>query len=249
MLKELLDIKKEMDPIIKEANVKLNSLAREVIVRKKEYEIYGPMVDRVYLDNAIYVKVMSSGRDTKNDKVDIKTGFYMVFVAPEKESTKDIKNKLKVTYEQFDNKFISQLIRCCQRFKEIISKTQATLGKASHLNVQIDTNLGEASAALKFNINIKYTKDNQKLTRENSKSAGSFRDTKTYINLIVEKSTESGICEKLLDDVEKYFIGGGWFICELILNSINQILKILKEKSNLKFCIFYYKYLKPQLYL
>ena len=49
------------------------------------------------------------------------------------------------------------------------------------MNVVVETNLGEASAALKFNIIIKYTKDNQKLTRENSKSAGSFRDTKTYI--------------------------------------------------------------------
>ncbi|EOX0544133.1 hypothetical protein ACO313_001673, partial [Campylobacter upsaliensis] len=103
MLKELLEIKKEMEPIIKEANVKLNVLAREVIVRKKEYEIYGPMVDRVYLDNAIYVKVMSSGRDAKSDNVPIKNGFYMVFVAPEKESTKDIKNKLKVAYEGVDN--------------------------------------------------------------------------------------------------------------------------------------------------
>ncbi|WP_252367820.1 aconitase family protein, partial [Campylobacter jejuni] len=59
------------------------------------------------------------------------------------------------------------------------------------------------------NMAIEYTKENQKLTRENSKSAGSFRDTKTYINLVVEKNTESQICEKLLDDVEKYFIGGG----------------------------------------
>ncbi|CAM3367657.1 hypothetical protein ACLMNI_000477 [Campylobacter upsaliensis] len=209
MLKELLEIKKEMEPIIKEANVKLNVLAREVIVRKKEYEIYGPMVDRVYLDNAIYVKVMSSGRDAKSDNVPIKNGFYMVFVAPEKESTKDIKNKLKLAYEGVDNKFISTLIRQCQRFREIISKMQATLGKASQMNVVVETNLGEASAALKFNITIKYTKDNQKLTRENSKSAGSFRDTKTYINLVVEKSTDSRICEKLLDDVEKYFIGGG----------------------------------------
>lgn len=209
MLRELLDIKKQMDPIIKEANVKLNLLAREVIVRKKEYEIYGPMIDRVYLDNAIYVKVLSGGRDSKSDKVDIKNGFYMVFVAPEKESAKDIKGKLKVTYEQFDNSVISQIIKMCQRFKEIVSKTQATLGKASQMNVLIETNLGEASAALKFNINIKYTKENQQLTRENSKSAGSFRDTKTYINLIVEKSTESSVCEKLLDDVEKYFIGGG----------------------------------------
>ncbi|TKX31093.1 hypothetical protein [Campylobacter estrildidarum] len=209
MLKELLEIKKEMEPIIHEANVKLNVLAREVIVRKKEYEIYGPMIDRVYLDNAIYVKVMSSGRDAKSDNVQIKNGFYMVFVAPEKESTKDIKNKLKVAYEGLDNKFISSLVRSCQRFKEIINKTQATLTKASQMNVLIKTNLGEASAALKFNIVIEYTKDNQKLTRENSKSAGSFRDTKTYINLVVEKSTESRICEKLLDDVEKYFIGGG----------------------------------------
>ncbi|MBX1799013.1 hypothetical protein I9D91_07305 [Campylobacter jejuni] len=208
MLKELLEIKKEMEPVIHEANVKLNMLAREVIVRKKEYEIYGPMVDRVYLDNAIYVKVMSSGRDVKTDNVAIKNGFYMVFVAPEKESTKDIKNKLKVAYEGLDNKFIATLIRSCQRFKEIINKTQATLAKASKMNVVVKTNLGEASAALKFNINIEYTRDAQKLTRENSKSAGSFRDTKTYINLIVEKSTDSQICEKLLDDVEKYFIGG-----------------------------------------
>ncbi|EDO8328155.1 hypothetical protein AB4C55_000173 [Campylobacter jejuni] len=209
MLKELLEIKKEMEPVIHEANIKLNMLAREVIVRKKEYEIYGPMIDRVYLDNAIYVKVMSSGRDVKTDNVAIKNGFYMVFVAPEKESTKDIKNKLKVAYEGLDNKFIATLIRSCQRFKEIINKTQATLAKASKMNVVVKTNLGEASAALKFNINIEYTRDTQKLTRENSKSAGSFRDTKTYINLIVEKSTDSQICEKLLDDVEKYFIGGG----------------------------------------
>ncbi|MBZ7938927.1 hypothetical protein H2278_06170 [Campylobacter sp. W0018] len=209
MLKELLEIKKEMEPIIHEANVKLNVLAREVIVRRKEYEIYGPMVDRVYLDNAIYVKVMSSGRDTKSDNVQIKNGFYMVFVAPEKESTKDIKNKLKVAYEGLDNTFISSLIRHCQRFKEIINKTQATLAKASQMNVLIKTNLGEASAALKFNITIEYTRDNQKLSRDNSKSAGSFRDTKTAINLVVDKNTESRICEKLLDDVEKYFIGGG----------------------------------------
>lgn len=207
MLKELLEIKKEIEPISHEANVKLNVLAREVIVRKKEYEIYGPMLDRVYLDNAIYVKVMSSGRDVKTDNVDIKTGFYMVFVAPDKESTKDIKNKLKVAYENLDNKLISTLIKHCQRFKEILSKTQATLAKASNMNVLIETNFGEASSVLKFNITIKYMKENQKLTRENSKSAGSFRDTKTYINLVVEKSTDSKLCEKLLDDVEKYFIG------------------------------------------
>lgn len=82
MLKELLEIKKEMEPVIHEANVKLNVLAREVIVRKKEYEIYGPMVDRVYLDNAIYVKVMSSGRDVKTDKCDYKKWFLYGFCCP-----------------------------------------------------------------------------------------------------------------------------------------------------------------------
>lgn len=35
MLKELLEIKKEMEPVIHEANVKLNVLAREVISPKK----------------------------------------------------------------------------------------------------------------------------------------------------------------------------------------------------------------------
>lgn len=88
MLKELLEIKKEMEPVIHEANVKLNVLAREVIVRKKEYEIYGPMVDRVYLDNAIYVKVMSSGRDVKTDNVTIKNGFYMVLLPLKKKAQK-----------------------------------------------------------------------------------------------------------------------------------------------------------------
>lgn len=88
MLKELLEIKKEMEPVIHEANVKLNVLAREVIVRKKEYEIYGPMVDRVYLDNAIYVKVMSSGRDVKTDNVTIKNGFYMVLLPLKKKVQK-----------------------------------------------------------------------------------------------------------------------------------------------------------------
>jgi len=210
MLKELLEIKKEIEPIIKEANVKLNVLSREVIVRKNEYDIYGPMIDRVYLDNAVYVKVISSGRDAKTDKIDVKTGFYMVFVAPEKESSKEIKNKLKVTFEQLDNKFIHEIIKHCQRFREIISKAQAALSKASGgLDVVIETNLGESSAAIKFNINIKYTKPNQTLTRDNSKPAGSFRDTKTYINLVVEKNTDSKFCEKLLDDVEKYFIGVG----------------------------------------
>ncbi|TKX29640.1 hypothetical protein CQA38_02390 [Campylobacter sp. MIT 12-5580] len=207
MLKELLDIKKEMEPIIHDASVKLNVIAREVITRIKEYEIYGPMIDRIYLDNAIYVKVMSSSRDAKSQQVDIKNGFYMVFVAPEKGTTQDIKNRLKVAYESFDDKFIKDLIRLYQRFKEIISKTQATLAKASQMNVQIETNLGEASAAFKFNINIKYFKEGQKLDKNNIKSAGSFRDTKTHINLIVDKSLDSKICEKLLDDVEKYFIG------------------------------------------
>ncbi|WP_297194292.1 hypothetical protein [uncultured Campylobacter sp.] len=207
MLKELLDIKKEMEPIVHEASVKLNVIAREVITRRKEYEIYGPMIDRIYLDNAIYVKVMSSGRDVKTQQVDIKNGFYMVFVAAEKGTTEDIKNRLKIAYESFDDKFIKDLIRLYQRFREIISKTQATLSKASNMNVLIETNLGEASAALKFNINIKYTKEGQTLGRDNVKSAGSFRDTKTYINLIVEKSLDSKYCDKLLDDVEKYFIG------------------------------------------
>lgn len=89
MLKELLEIKKEMEPVIHEANVKLNVLAREVIVRKKEYEIYGPMVDRVYLDNAIYVKVMSSGRDVKTDNVTIKMVFIW-FLLPLKKKVQKI---------------------------------------------------------------------------------------------------------------------------------------------------------------
>lgn len=88
MLKELLEIKKEMEPVIHEANVKLNVLAREVIVRKKEYEIYGPMVDRVYLDNAIYVKVMSSGRDVKTDNVTIKMVFIWFLLPLKKKAQK-----------------------------------------------------------------------------------------------------------------------------------------------------------------
>lgn len=207
MLKEILDIKKEMEPIIHDASVKLNVIAREVITRKNEYEIYGPMIDRIYLDNAIYVKVMSGGRDAKSEQVNIKNGFYMLFVAPEKGTTQDIKTRLKIAYESFDDKFIRDLIRLYQRFREIINKTQATLAKASQMNVLIETNLGEASAAIKFQINIKYTKDGQQLGRDNIKSAGSFRDMKTHINLIVEKSTDSRVCEKLLDDVERYFIG------------------------------------------
>lgn len=207
MLKEMLEIKKEMEPIIHEASVKLNVIAREVITRKKEYEIYGPMIDRVYLDKAIYVKVMTSGRDTKSEQVDIKNGFYMIFIAPEKGTTQDIKNRLKIAFSAFDDKYIKDLMRLYTRFKEIVSKTQATLAKASQMNVLIKTNLGEASAALKFVITIEYTKENQKLGRDNTKSAGSFRDTKTHINLVCEKSLDSKTCEKLLDDVEKYFIG------------------------------------------
>ncbi|TQR31299.1 hypothetical protein DMB92_06305 [Campylobacter sp. MIT 99-7217] len=207
MLKEMLEIKKEMEPIVHDANVKLNLIAREVITRKKEYEIYGPMIDRIYLDNAIYVKVMSSGRDSKSDKVDIKNGFYMVFVAPEKGTTEEIKNKLKIAYTAFDDKFIKDLIRLYQRFKEIVSKTQATLAKSSNMDVLVETNLGEATATSKFVITIKYTLPGQKLNKENIKSAGSFRDMKNIINLIVEKSTDSKVCDKLLDDVERYFIG------------------------------------------
>ena len=45
------------------------------------------------------------------------------------------------------------------------------------------------------------------MSREDFKSAGSFRDTKTYINLIVDRSTDSKICEKLMNDVERYFVG------------------------------------------
>lgn len=207
MLKELIEIKKEMEPVIHNASVKLNVIAREVITRIKEYEIYGPMIDRVYIDNAIYVKVMSSGRDSKSEQVSIKNGFYMIFIAPPKGTTQDIKNRLKLAYESFDDDIIREILRLNLRFKEIISKTQATLTKASNLNTQVYTNLGESSASLKFNINIKYTKEGQRLDNTNSKSAGSFRDTRTYINLIVEKSTDSKICGKLLDDVEKYFIG------------------------------------------
>lgn len=207
MLKELLEIKKEMEPISKEASVKLNLLAREVITRRKEYEIYGPMIDRVYLDNAVYVKVMSGGRNAKSERVDIKNGFYMVFVADEKGTAQDIKNRLKIAYQAFDDKFVKDIIKLCIRFKEIISKTQATLAKACGMNVVLETNFGEASSAIKFTINIKYTKEGQTLNKDNTKSAGSFRDTKTHVNLIVEKSTDSRICEKLLDDVEKYFIG------------------------------------------
>ncbi|EAK9940007.1 TPA: hypothetical protein R1732_001469 [Campylobacter lari] len=209
MLKELLEIKKEMEPIIHDCSVKIQVAAREVIVRKREYEIYGPMIDRVYLDNAIYIKIFGSGRDTKSTKVDIKNGLYMVYVAPDKPTNQEIMNKLKIAFESIDNKFISRILELNRRMKEVINKTQATLAKASNMNVLIETNLGEASAAHKFVITIKYLKDNQKLELKNSKSAGSFRDTKNHINLVVEKSTDSAICEKLLHDVEIYFIGNG----------------------------------------
>ncbi|MCR6570551.1 hypothetical protein CINS5915_02470 [Campylobacter insulaenigrae] len=207
MLKELLEIKKEMEPIIHECSVKIQVAAREVIVRKREYEIYGPMIDRVYLDNAVYVKVFATGRDTKSTKVDIKNGFYMVYVAPDKPTNQETMNKLKVSFESIDNKYISKIIELNRRMKEILNKTQATLTKAANMNVVIETNLGEASAATKFVITIKYLKDNQKLEVKNSKSAGSFRDTKNHINLVVDKNTDSAICEKLLRDVEIYFIG------------------------------------------
>lgn len=209
MLSEMLEIKKELTPILHDASVKLNLLAREVITRPRDYEIYGPMIDRVYLDNAVYVKILAGGRDSKSDKIDIKNGFYMVFVAPEKGTTEEIKNKLKITFTNFEDKFIKDILRLCQRFKEITSKMQSTLSKASNLNVQIETNIADISSALKFSITIKYMQEGQNLTKDNVKSAGSFRDTKTIINLIVEKSTDSKLCEKLLNDVERYFIGQG----------------------------------------
>ncbi|WP_291952844.1 hypothetical protein [Campylobacter sp.] len=207
MLKELLEIKKEMEPLIHECSVKIQVAAREVIIRKREYEIYGPMIDRVYLDNAVYVKVFATGRDTKSTKIDIKNGFYMVYVAPDKPTNQEIMNKLKVSFESIDNKYILKIIELNRRIKEILNKIQTTLAKAANMSVVIETNLGEASAATKFVITIKYLKDNQKLEVKNSKSAGSFRDTKNHINLVVDKNTDSAICEKLLRDVEIYFIG------------------------------------------
>lgn len=207
MLSEMQDIKKQMEPIVHDANIKLNLIAREVITRKKEYEIYGPMIDRIYLDNAIYVKVMTGGRDAKSDKVDIKNGFYMVFVAPEKGTTQEIKNKLKIAFTAFDDKFIKDLIRLYQRFREILNRTQNTLAKSSNMDVVIETNLGETTSNIKFVITIKYSLPGQKLGKDNVKSAGSFRDMKNVINLIVDKSTPSAVCDKLLDDVERYFIG------------------------------------------
>lgn len=47
------------------------------------------MVDRVYLDNAIYVKVMSSGRDVKTDNVTIKMVFIW-FLLPLKKKVQKI---------------------------------------------------------------------------------------------------------------------------------------------------------------
>lgn len=41
----------------------------------------------------------------------------MVFVAPEKESTKDIKNKLKVAYEGLDNKLSLHLYALANALK------------------------------------------------------------------------------------------------------------------------------------
>lgn len=214
MLKELLAIKKEIDPTIHETFIKLNIIAREIITRRRDYDIYGPMIDRVYIDNAIYVKVVSGDRGAKTERIDIKPNFFMLFIAPERVSVDYVKNSLRTAFEALDEKYIKDLIRLCNRFKEVLLKTQAALAKASDMNVEIDTNLGSYSSNLKFNISIKYTRKlnitigGVGLGRENFKSAGSFRDPKTLINLVVEKSTDSKMCEKLMDDVERYFVGG-----------------------------------------
>ncbi len=213
LLRQLFEIKREIDPISHEAFIKLNLIAREVITRRRDYDIYGPMIDRIYLDNAIYVKVVSDERDAKAQKIEIKNGFFMIFIAPQRASTEFIRNRLKIAYEALDDKYIKELIRLCNRFKEILSRTQSTLAKSSDMNVEIDTNLGSYAANAKFHINIKYSPKlnismgNTTFSRDSVKSAGSFRDTKTYINLIVDKNTDSRTCEKLLDDVERYFIG------------------------------------------
>lgn len=213
LLKELFEIKKEIDPTIHDTFIKLNLIAREVITRRRDYDIYGPMIDRIYLDNAIYVKVVSADKEAKSQRVEIKNGFFMLFIAPQRASAEYIRNSLKIAYEALDDTYIKELIRLCNRFKEILLRTQSTLARASDMNVEIDTNLGSYTANTKFNIAIKYS---PKLNisvgsagygRDNIKSAGSFRDTKTYINLIVDKNTNSKVCEKLLDDVEHYFIG------------------------------------------
>ena len=211
--KDFLEIKKERAPTIHDTFIKLNLIAREVITRRRDYDIYGPMIDRIYLDNAIYVKVVSADKEAKSQRVEIKNGFFMLFIAPQRASAEYIRNSLKIAYEALDDTYIKELIRLCNRFKEILLRTQSTLARASDMNVEIDTNLGSYTANTKFNIAIKYS---PKLNisvgsagygRDNIKSAGSFRDTKTYINLIVDKNTNSKVCEKLLDDVEHYFIG------------------------------------------
>lgn len=213
LLKELFEIKKEIDPIIHDTFIKLNLIAREVITRRRDYDIYGPMIDRIYLDNAIYVKVVSADKESKSQRVEIKNGFFMLFIAPQRASAEYIRNSLKIAYEALDDKYIKELIRLCNRFKEILLRTQSTLARASDMNVEIDTNLGSYTSNVKFNIAIKYSpKLNISIGgggygRENIKSAGSFRDTKTYINLVVDKNTDAKTCEKLLDDVEHYFIG------------------------------------------
>lgn len=209
MLNDLVEMKKELEPLVHECGVKMQAASRQAIVRKRDYEVYGPLTDRAYLDNAIYVKVIGSGRDVKSQKVDIKNGLYMVFVGNDKPTTVDTMNKLKVAFESIDNKFISKILEICRRFKEIIRKTQSTLSKAAGMPAIVDTNFGQASSASKFVITIKYAKEGVELKNENSKAAGSFRDTKTHINIMVEKTTESAQCEKLLKDIETYFIGGG----------------------------------------
>lgn len=213
MLKELLEVKKEIDPTIQETFIKLNIIAREIITRRKDYDIYGPMIDRVYLDNATYVKVISGDRDARSERVPIKDGFFMLFIAPPRATAEYIRKSLKLGFESLDEKYIKGLIRLCNRFKDILAKTQSTLAKVSDMNVEIDTNLGNYGSNIKFNIGIKFTRKlnitigGVGLSREDFKSAGSFRDTKTYINLIVDRSTDSKICEKLMNDVERYFVG------------------------------------------
>lgn len=213
LLRQLFEIKKEIDPVIHETFIKLNLIARDVITRRRDYDIYGPMIDRIYLDNAIYVKVVSGDKEAKSQRVEIKNGFFMLFIAPERASAEYTRKSLKIAFQSLDDKYINDLIRLCNRFKEILLRTQSTLARASDMNVEIDTNLGNYTSNVKFNIAIRYSPKlnisigGTNFSRDNIKSAGSFRDTKTHINLIVEKSTDSKICEKLLDDVEHYFIG------------------------------------------
>ena len=203
-----------MDPLIQEIFIKLSIISREVITNRREYDIYGPMIDRVYSDEAIYVKVLSTARDTKSVRVDIKNGFFMIFDAPLRVSADIVRKRLKMAYQALEEHYITELIALCGRFKELIVKTQAILAKSSDMNVEITTNIGTYSSDLKFSISIKYTPkfyisiEGQRFERENFKSAGSFRDTKTYINLVVPKATDSRMCERLMDDVEDYFING-----------------------------------------